>query len=84
MKNKYIFSPGDIIYYPDNLATAILLEYDSIGEEWVYSLRSPLGSHREGQHFIKVTSSRQQLLYEAVESGKFVHYQNGESKNENR
>ena len=68
------FAPGDILYYPDNLATAILLEYDLVEDSWTYSLRSPLGSDVHGKHYIMLDSSGDKLLQGAVREGRFNHY----------
>mgnify|MGYP001475126638 CR=1 FL=1 len=74
MKEEINFAPGDILYYPDNLATAILLEYDWVEGSWTYSLRSPLGGDREGKHYLMLDCTKDELLQGAVQDGRFNHY----------
>ncbi len=74
MKQEINFSPGDILYYPDNLATAILLEYDWGQAKWIYSLRSPLAGDREGDHYVMLDCTKEDLLLGAIDSGRFVYY----------
>ena len=71
---EIIFSRGDILYYPHNVATAVLLEYDWVEESWTYSLRSPLESDRHGNHYVMLDCTKESMLQGAVEQGRFVHY----------
>ena len=74
MKYKSKLSPGDMVYYSDNLATALLIEYCEDRETWKYSLRSPTEDNRCGRHFVKLAHSLEQFMLEAIKSGKFEYY----------
>lgn len=68
--------PGDILYYPDNYATALLIT--KIDDVWHYALRSPLAAEPHGRHYLKIDVAKENMLTDAIEDGRFILYENDE------
>jgi hypothetical protein len=63
---------GDMVYFEDSLATAVLLyKRDDL---WVYSLRSP--PKYDLTHFVvSVQFDKETDFVKAIKSGRFQHYE---------
>ena len=69
--------PGDMIHYPVNHATVILM-YKHEGQ-WHYALRSPLENNPDGEHYLKMDFCAENMLTKEINDGNFILFK---AKNE--
>ena len=67
-----LFKPGDMFHYAPHRATGVLLKKE--GTVWIYCLRSPSATNRDGPCRESIKESEEEKLMAAVNSGALLYF----------